>query len=321
MEKADKNGPRWYLRRLQKIRHGSYIISVPPEWVKRHDVRPHETLNVVEANGYILVSLPQCPCPVQLNADTVDKETLKYLILVYYMQGADIIEIKSANVMSADLKREVKAVVGGLIGADIVDMTSFSITVGIDDGGYGSSRNGVVTYFGKMLQFLARLVADLRTAVVERNGDLLGEIIERSTDMDKRYRYAVRLISKMSQYPELNVLGNMRELIAYSALAKDMARAAYHVSRSAQIALGVDSDVGVPLALVSDMYQGIERLFSSGDMALIPAIRGQYRELREHVKSTDQLAYEVRRIGAYGIAIMDDIVNLYVAPEKCRKES
>ncbi len=304
---------------MQKIRHGSYIISIPPEWVKRHDVKPHEILNVVEANGYILVSLPQCPCPVRLDADALDKETLKYLILVYYMQGADTIEVKSTNVMSADLKREVKAVVGGLIGADIIDMTSFSITVGIDDSVYGSSRNGVVTYFGKMLQFLTRLVADLGTAVSERNGDLLNEIIERSTDMDKRYRYAVRLISKMSQYPELNVLGNMRELIAYSALAKDMARAAYHVSKSAQLALGgAESDGGVHI--VSDMYQALERLYSSGDLALVPAIRGQYRELKRSTSSTGQLTYEVRRVGAYGVAIMDDIVNLYVAPEKCRKE-
>lgn len=96
-------------RRIQKIKGGSYIITLPPEWVRRNNLDAKSEVFVIEKNGELLIK------PIRdyitrkiIDLDLIDLETTKYLITVYYMQGISEIEIKSKSVISAPIKDELK---------------------------------------------------------------------------------------------------------------------------------------------------------------------------------------------------------------------
>lgn len=96
-------------RRIQKIKGGSYIITLPPEWVRRNSLDAKSEVFVIEKDGELVIKpIRDYITKKTLDLDLIDLETSKYLITVYYMQGISEIEITSKSVISASIKDELK---------------------------------------------------------------------------------------------------------------------------------------------------------------------------------------------------------------------
>jgi phosphate uptake regulator len=92
------------VRRLQKIKGGSYIISVPSEWVRKNNLDVKSELKVYEVYDGLKVK-PIKDIKAEKVIEFNDLDTTLYLVSVYYMQGISKIVITSKSPMSSGVKK------------------------------------------------------------------------------------------------------------------------------------------------------------------------------------------------------------------------
>ncbi|UCE95651.1 MAG: phosphate uptake regulator PhoU, partial [Candidatus Bathyarchaeota archaeon] len=101
------------IRKLQKIRGGSFTLSIPKKWVDRMKLKTGQQMFVSEEDGYLsifpITKLSEKPSTVTLQLkELLDPEALEYNITTYYIQGADRIDIVSKEIIPAEQKRKLK---------------------------------------------------------------------------------------------------------------------------------------------------------------------------------------------------------------------
>lgn len=310
----------WYIRRLQKIRHGSYVISVPPEWISKEGLKPHNELYIITNDGCLYIFIPYDVDKIDIDVTNLDISVIKYLILSYYMQGASEIYITSQKPLGAETKRLIKETMKKLRNADITDMGLNYILLRFKDETPYISLEDFLNEFENMFRFINNAVSDLVQAVINTDKTIVEEVIERIDDFDKNYRYIIRIVSKMAQFPQYNVFSSPRELIAYAALAKDLARSVYHLSKVANFYLrGADINDDALMA-TKRLYNELYKFYRSHNLEAVATIKHTYEYIKKLMSVPNNIAeYELRRLAAYSIAIMDDILNIHCVPPKKRK--
>ncbi len=313
---------RWFKRRLQKITHGSYVVSLPVEWIQKEGLRPHEEVDIIISDGVVYIFTMRKPEKVNINLDEIPTNIIKYIILAYYMQGADEIFIYSRTPISAEVKRNIKEIIKSLRGTSIADISLLSLSVKIEDESVYLSKEKFENKIENKFKYIINIINDLETALVENDKEILEELLERTVDFDSEYRYLIRLISKMSQYPQYNVFESPRELIAYASLIKDMSRSVYHTNKF--IKVYSSSDTPNPrlkelTRYISSIYRSVYNLYRIKELKFVEEIKQNYLTVRSLLEQPKDLPeYEIRRICAYGMALMDDILNLILVPRKIR---
>lgn len=310
----------WYVRKLQKIRHGSYVISIPPEWVSKEGLRPHNELYLITNDGCLFIYVPYESDSVSIDVTNIDNTTIKYLVLTYYMQGASEIYIYSQKPLSAETKRFIKDIIRKLRNSDVADMGLTYVLMKFKDETPFISLNDFLQEVDNMFKFVVNAINDLIDALINYDSVIIEEIIERTEDFDKNYRYIIRIISKMAQFPQYNVFSSPRELIAYAALSKDLSRAVYHLSKVARHAMDSNSIDSEALILTRKSYNDVYKFYKTYNLELVTHLRNNYEEIRRRLaKPVNFAEYELRRLAAYSIALMDDILNIYLVPPKKKK--
>ena len=145
-------------RRIQKIKGGSYIITLPPEWVRRNSLDAKSEVFVIEKDGELLIKpIRDYITKKTLDLDLIDLETSKYLITVYYMQGISEIEITSKSVISASIKDELKNLQLYLPGLTIESESFNYITFKVQDSFNTNLAERMKTFSSKLLRLLEDL--------------------------------------------------------------------------------------------------------------------------------------------------------------------
>jgi len=310
---------KWHVRKLQKIKHGSYVVSLPPEWIKEKGLNPHTELYVIQNDSHIIITLPLKNNTIEIDLSNYNHDVIRYIILTYYMQGADEIVLVSHAPIDAETKRYIKSVVSRLKGADISTILLNRVEIKIEDELPYINYEKFINIIRNQLEFIISALTDLISGLTNDDDAIVAEISERTEDYDKVYRYIIRLISKMAQFPWYNVFPTPRELIAYATLAKDMARAVYYVKKVADGYLAerrVDKKLMEALLLSLEIYKFAYSLYTKLDLNLCSEIKTRYLKIRQLLDSASVYHYEVRRLASYGVAIMDDILNIYLVPPK-----
>jgi Phosphate uptake regulator len=317
---ADVN--RWFRRRLQKITHGSYIVSLPAEWIQKEGLRPHDEVNIIASDGVIYVFTMRKPEKVNINLDEIPISIIKYIILAYYMQGGDEIFIYSRRPISAEVKRNIRETIKSLRGASISDVTLSSLTIKMEDDVAYLNKKLFEEKIENKFKYLVNIFTDLERSIVDNDKEVMEELLERTADFDTEYRYLIRLISKMAQYPQYNIFESPRELIAYASLIKDMSRSVYHTNKLIKICHTSDK-INIKIKelsqYISSIYSNVYNLYKTQDLKFAEEIKQHYLTVKSRLEEPKDLSeYEIRRICAYGVALMDDILNLFLVPRKIK---
>lgn len=318
---------RWYVRRLQKMNHGSYMISIPSTWVKSNSLMPHDELYIVEVNPYLIIYNPLQPEAVKIDLALIeDVELLKHLIYVYYMQGADTIIITNSNgIIDGNIKSYIKGIMSRLKGAELYDVTLNSVTYKIDDGIELLTREKFLSHFERNFAFIIGLLNDLVDAV--GNEIILDEIIERALDIDKRYRHIIRIISKMSIFPHISILNSYRELLAYTAMAKDLYGATRYISKLARILLEKkykQKDITEILMYLKENFIILSNLLINFNIDFIKKSHIYYRKEKEFLGRLNEikdaeLMNSLKVLINYSLILLDDILQLHLSPPYTKK--
>ncbi|MEM0091517.1 MAG: phosphate uptake regulator PhoU [Saccharolobus sp.] len=303
-------------RRIQKIKGGSYIITLPPDWIRRNNLDAKSEVFVIEKDGEIIIKpTKNYSDKKSINLDSNDIDTVKYLINVYYMQGIVEILVESKSTISAESKNELKNLQLYLPGL-YVESESFNyIKFRVQD-------NLTINLIDEMKNFsqkLLTLLEDLEKIVNNPNKEMALDLRNRADDLYKPYNLLIRKIALISQKEEQFLLKGIstRDLILYAIAMRDMGRMLSHIKTASTIITECNESVeelSKLTTIIITMFKEALEVFFDQKLENIKDIREKMRQINKITNNIlcKELGKELVRIGSYCIALMDDGVHMSV---------
>lgn len=286
-----------FLRRLQKIKTGSYIISLPMEWIKKNQLNHHAALYVIEdPDNNIIVKIPTSKCKATLQIDNLSTVSITDIVKVLYMQGISEIELRSERGLSEKLIQSIRNLRTDLIGLEIEDITRNSVRIVVKDGFENMDNSTYQKYFLKSIKYLKAALEDIRDSL--GNGGAK-DIKERMLEAKRIYRYLYRLLSLSIREPERRGLPSTL-LVLYLENAVRLRETSYYIHRAADFLDKIEGDIELLRQMLDLAIQAIAAL-SKRDVEEVFRIRERVNELEEMAITRGNqyyvhLAFALRRI-------------------------
>lgn len=335
------------IRKLQKIKGGSFTLSLPKRWVQSRKLESGEQIAVEEEEDGSLRISPigaafERPLEVTLRLEDYSSlKALEYCVATYYIQGSNRITITSQKIMSAEQKKRLKQVRTELPGVEVgeEEANRLSFQVMIDPATFS-----LESLLEKASAFSLRLQEDAVKSLVEWNPPLAKEVQERSGEAQRHYRVMIRQVAVASLSRSIaDKIGvrNCQECVTFALVARDLSRLVYHSSSIARHVLmlqakrKVDSEILKAIGLMSEiayeMQHNAATAFLKKDVKLAVSVLNKMDEIREKeeallksvmekVKDVDTaitlsiIARDLRRIAGYAVAVADDAMNRVLTP-------
>jgi len=335
------------IRRLQKIKGGSFTLSVPKQWVEKRKLRTGEQIAMSEEEDGSLRIFPvamtfERPLEVTLSMeDYPSLRALEYCVDTYYIQGSSRINLVSKKIITAEQKRRLKQFRTELPGVEVVEEEAnrLSFQVLIDPATFS-----LESLIEKTLAFSLKLQEDAVKSLVDWNLPLAKEVLERSREAQRHYRVTIRQVAVASLSRTIaGKVGvkNCQECITFALIARDLSRLVYHSSLIANHVLSlearqrVDSEVSSLISHMSqvalEMQKKAVEAFLKKNVKLAINVMARMGEIRdgekallkrimEKTKDVDaavtlgMIARDLRRIAGYAVAIADDAMNRVLTP-------
>jgi len=335
------------IRKLQKIKGGSFTLSLPKQWVEKRKLESGEQIAVSEEEDGALRIFPvtmtfEKPFEVTLSLeDYPSLKALEYCVDTYYIQGSSRINLISKKIISAEQKRRLKQLRTELPGVEVAEEEAnrLSFQVLIDPATFS-----LESLTEKTSAFSLKLQEDAVKSLVDWNLPLAKEVLERSREAQRHYRVTIRQVALASLSRTIaGKVGvkNCQECITFALIARDLSRLVYHSSSIARHVLslegrrGVDREVSSLIANMSqsayEMQKNAVEAFLKKDIKKAIKVMAQMDETRERetallkrvmekAKDVDtavtlsMIARDLRRIAGYAVAITDDAMNRVLTP-------
>jgi len=334
-------------RKLQKIKGGSFTLSLPKKWVEKRKLRSGEQIAVSEEDDGSLRIVPmgiwfEKPFEVTLALESfANLQALEYCVATYYIQGSSRINITSKKIMSAEQKKRLKQLRTELPGVEVAEEEAnrLSFQVLIDP-----TTFSMESLIEKTSAFSLKLQEDAINALMEWNVALAKEVQERAGEAQRHYRVMIRQVALASlsrTIADKTGVRNCQENITFALVARDLSRLVYHSSQIAGhvLKLGakrkVESGILKAFTSLSDvaykMQANSSTAFLKKDAKLAVKVLTRMNEIREkeeallksimeNVKDVDTavtlsiIARDLRRIAGYTVAVADDAMNRVLTP-------
>jgi len=336
------------IRRLQKIKGGSFTLSLPKEWVEKKSMKSGEQLAVLEEEDGSLRIFPVSSAAeklfeVTLNFDDYPNlRALEYVVGTYYIQGSHKINITSKETISAEDKQRLKLLRLELPGMEVAEEKSdrLSFQVLIDP-----SIFSLESLVEKTASFSLHLQDDAVRSMIEKDFQLAAEVTERSREALRHYRMTIRQVALASLSKSLAKKVGVRscqECITFALIARDLNRLVYHSASIAKYVLTLKEkkeftkeilDTVVGMSKVAyEMQEKAVQAFLKKDVKLAISVMGRMSEMKEkegmllktvigRIRDVDtavvvsMIARDLRRIAGYAVAIADDAMNRILTPK------
>jgi phosphate uptake regulator len=118
-------------RRLQMSKGGSFLLSLPKEWVQKNRLEGGDVLKLVEVDGGSLTIKAEGTAEAEKGITVIirDPEGMERQIRANYLAGTDIMVIDLGRRMTPAMRDQVKTAIHKLIGLEIVEEEANSITI------------------------------------------------------------------------------------------------------------------------------------------------------------------------------------------------
>ncbi|MBB5254653.1 AbrB/MazE/SpoVT family DNA-binding domain-containing protein [Sulfurisphaera ohwakuensis] len=291
-------------RRLQKIKGGSYIISLPSEWVRKNGLDVKSELKVYEIYDGLKIK-PERKINNEREIILRDLNETLYLISVYYMQGIEKIIVKSDNVMSQEVKKALRELQLTHAGLEIEDETFNKIVFKVNLP-VSTDLNGLVSSF---VDKIRKLLYDLRV-LGKFDKEIKEDLITRCDILMKDYRVIIRNIAIGVQLDDLYNFGlPFKDIILYAIFMRDLGRLISHL----RTFLMLTDEKSIPSTELIDtlisMFTSATSMFMTENLSDIQQIRRNMKMIEEKCNTTIEACKEFVRMASYCVAIMDDAVH------------
>ncbi|AWR99152.1 AbrB/MazE/SpoVT family DNA-binding domain-containing protein [Metallosphaera hakonensis] len=293
------------VRRLQKIKGGSYIISLPSDWVRKMGLDVKAGLKVYEVYDGLKIRPPIKP-NAEKAIELTDLDTTKYLIITYYMQGLDKIVVKSKSVIPLDVKKELRELqlqcYGLEVESETFDSISFKVNVALN--------NNITDSMKQFISKIGTLLNDTELLLENFNEEMRDDLLARISILNKDYRVLIRMIAVgVQRDDDINFNIYPKDLILFAVVMRDLGRFVTHLMLFLkEVKIEQSRAIISSFKLLREIFMLAVEMFISEDLSSMPRIREGFR-LLERDAPKNEAGKELVRMGSYCVAIMDDAVN------------
>lgn len=320
-------------RKIQFTGRSTYLVSLPKNWVRARKLRAGDLIYISEnPDGTLRLAASSegrnSKVVVTLEIDGLTPEMIERRIIARYIQGFDILNIKSPRI-SVGERRVISDITQRMIGPEIIEETAEHIIIqDLLDMSDLAPKN----VLRRMYLMGASMYINAMEAVKDADAELARSVIARDVEVDKLYLLLCRQLTESARQPGGAKAVSPDIGLQYLLAAKSFERIADHSARIAEAAL-----VGeVPLhdslledisRLSNDAFECLEKAAEAfftlrEDTAnhVLDAkdkIRENAQELFRGVKKNPAFAYQVfsivdslLRITGYSSDIAEVAINL-----------
>ncbi len=189
-------------RRLQMSKGGSFLISLPKEWVKSNGLTGGAVLKLAAGEGGELTIKAESAAEGERGITAVIKEGegLERQIRAYYLYGADTIVIELGKRMTPAVREEVNTSIHKLIGLEIVEEDADSITV---QSLLQPASMPVKSTLRRAYTLAANMHREAEQALIHRDMDLAVSVDRRDDEVDRLYFLMVRQLRLVLRNPSM----------------------------------------------------------------------------------------------------------------------
>ncbi len=120
-------------RKVQKTGGSSFIISLPKEWINRHEIKAKDTIGIISQPDGNLLIIPYMSSEKNIKEKIFDVEEIKdpdflfRLLIGAYIMGYNVIKVISSRKFNSDIKHTVREFSKITIGIEIEEESENSI--------------------------------------------------------------------------------------------------------------------------------------------------------------------------------------------------
>jgi phosphate uptake regulator len=305
------------LRKLQKTGGTTFFVTLPKDWVLKHQLSTGDPLQLLpQSRGYLLITplnpsvaghpsqksggiakvLDNGLLSTQVSLDPESSPDLARDILDHYMQGADVIRITSSSAKRlSHLHRETaKRLAQKLVGVETLDEDQHSITLQCLISG---STLPLITVLDRTYKIASNMHTEAIQSLVTLDPDLAKAVIARDEEVDRLYFLAVRQLRTLLSDP---ISANRAQISPLKVLdhrlfAKYIEALADHSASLATIAWRIyhlfSETPKQPSKLPTDITKGLNKLSQQAEERLDMAVKAYW-------ENDIQVAASLRQIGA-----------------------
>lgn len=225
-------------RKLQRTGGMSHTVTLPKQWLSRHQLDTGDSIIVSERESGALTLRPADrggSNSGMLSADGLPSEHLVREIIAHYLSGTDTVRIQARR-LSPMTRKVIRDLTRSLVGLQIVDESENEIVL---RNVFDSSKLSIQETIANMFRLASSMVVDALTAVAKSDRALARDCIDRDVEVDKlklaitRQRHLL-LLDKVSE--EDMGLGSA-DLNYAQHLSAQLERVADHAVKIAHVAV------------------------------------------------------------------------------------
>jgi phosphate uptake regulator len=189
-------------RRLQMSKGGSFLLSLPKEWVLKNGLEGGAVLRLVEVEGGALMIKAEGAAEAEKGATAVIRETegLERQIRANYLAGTDTMVIDLGRRMTPTLRDQVKIAIHKLIGLEIVEEEASSMTIQCL---LQPTSMPVKSTLKRAYTLAASMHKEAEQALVNGDLELAESVSRRDDEVDRLYFLMVRQLRLALRNPSV----------------------------------------------------------------------------------------------------------------------
>ncbi|MBC7121059.1 MAG: phosphate uptake regulator PhoU [Candidatus Methanosuratus sp.] len=315
-------------RRLQMSKGGSFLISLPKEWVKSNGLQGGSILKLTVSEGELRISADAAGEGEKGAVSYIRQtERLERRIRSNYLFGADTIVVELGKRLTPTVREEIKGAIRKLIGLEIVEEDRDTVTIQCL---LQPTSMPVLSAIKRAYSLASSMHRDAEEALLSRDPELASSVEKRDDEVDRLYFLIVRQLRLAIRNPAV-----AEKLGIRPAECLDMRMAAKYVETIADYAgavaaavpkVGGDAErelVDALAALSRQAYRIHENAASAlfkKDLAIADSVLEEEKALSQSLLSVnkllmtkqpriaallDSIAIYFYQIGAHGIDLAE----------------
>jgi phosphate uptake regulator len=288
--------PEMEYRRLQMSKGGSFLLSLPKEWVKANGLEGGSVLRLVEGEGGMITIKAEEVAETEKGTVAVIREPdgLERQIRANYLFGADTMVIDLGKRMTPATREIVKTAIHKLIGLEIVEEEANSITVQCL---LQPTSMPIKSTLKRAYVLAANMHREAELALAHGDNELALSVDRRDDEVDRLYFLIVRQLRLALRNASVSEKLGIRP-----SECLDLRMAAKYVETIADYAGAVASTV--PKLSHSELDRDIMEALSSLSAVAYKIHEGAAQALfKQDVKLSDEVQMENASLGKALVAV------------------
>ena len=307
-------------RKVQVTGGSTYTVSLPKSWATGNDVSAGSVVEFY-AEGDELVLTPQHEneqLEWSLDITGLEGEQLTQAVITMYVNGFDVITLETDRVDAAQ-RAAIRDATQGLVGLEVIEETSDRVLLqDLLDSSELSIHNAIT----RMRLVALTMLEDAMTALVENDGDLATDVVERDQDVDRLWFMTSRVFRSVLREPSTAIeVGLARETcFDFHMSARQLERIADHAAKIARLSLELDKIPADAASALLELHMDASDIADRAMDALLQVdpetamelaneARASIREIDEPTREIDSILRELEPQQAQLLGLVVDSIS------------